>query len=121
MNKKNNYEVVDTAQKKVGSVLVRLYENGKEEAGEVVINDKNIIPMKNLKMYILEALLKQNSTTKKDTYIKIDVDGQKTQTTTSIFSKWWHYAADTKNPKWNQTFNISIKEGYTGKIKVCLC
>lgn len=43
--------------------------------------------MKNLKMYILEALLKQNSTTKKDTYIKIDVDGQKTQTTTSIFSK----------------------------------
>lgn len=48
---------------------------GKGEAGEVVINDKNIIPMKTLKMYILEALLKQNFTTKKDTFIKVEVEG----------------------------------------------
>lgn len=84
MNAKSTYDVLDAKDTKVGHVLVRLYEDGKGEPGEVVVNDKNILPLKNLKMYILEALLKGDAG-KKDTYIKIEAEGQKAQTTTSIF------------------------------------
>lgn len=84
MNTKAPYEVLDAKDAKVGHVLVRLYEDGKGDPGEVVVNDKNILPMKTLKMYILEALLKGEAG-KKDTYIKVETEGQKTQTTTSIF------------------------------------
>ena len=71
MNKKSSYDILDKESKKIGHVLIRLYEQGHGEPGEVEINDKNILPMKNLKMYVLEAILKADSTLKRDTYIRI--------------------------------------------------
>lgn len=38
-------------------------------------------------MYVLEALMKQDLKSK-NTFVKVEADGQKTQTTTSIFGNW---------------------------------
>lgn len=53
MNTKSTYDVLNSKEEKAGHFMLRLYEDGKGDPGEVVINDKNILPMKNLKMYIL--------------------------------------------------------------------
>lgn len=73
INKKNAYDLVGSEQKKIGHVLLRIYEEGKAEeprTEEIVVNDKNIIPVRMLKMYILEALMKQDSKSK-NAYIKV--------------------------------------------------